>query len=95
MKRRQSKFLRHLPVWVIGLIAGALLGATITFGAVLATGIDMELAALCGGGLGLAFALLVAGQYVAAEIVLGILEIFLTAVAAILGLVAAVLTAFN
>jgi hypothetical protein len=83
-----------LPLWRMASLAGLAAAAPIFLllrGAPVA---DTPLAAFFAGGLGLCAALVVARRYASATFVVSVLEAALSALVAILSIIAAVMTAF-
>lgn len=84
-----------MPHWSLAILAGTLTVVVFTTILTLGLGIEVELSLLISSGVGLSAGLLVAGRILAAELILAILEAFLSAAAAVLGLIAAVFAAVS
>jgi hypothetical protein len=88
---------RHisLPRWLVATLAGLLSAAVSTAVIYFGTGLEFGLSAFVGGGLGLVIALLVARWLTAASFVMSLLEVTVSAVAALVSILAAVVGALS
>jgi hypothetical protein len=91
MTRQQISLPRWLVATLAGLISAAIFTAVIYFG----TELEFGLCAFVGGGLGLVIALLVARWFTAAAFVMGVLEVTVSALAAVVSILAAVVGALS
>jgi hypothetical protein len=84
-----------MPRWAAALLSG-LVAAALGFGMLRwLTGLDPGLSALVGLAAGAFVALLVARWFAAAEVVLGVVEVSLSALVAILSIIAAIIGALS
>jgi hypothetical protein len=89
--RQQTRVPRWAVAAVAGLCSAALLIAVLRLG----LGMDLGLAVFFGGGLGLAVAFLVARWVAGAELMIGVLDAAVSALVAIVSIIAAVVGALS
>jgi hypothetical protein len=85
---------RQLPRWALATLAGAACAGLLFALFRLGFGFDAGVSALLGGALGLCVGLVAGRQLSAAGVVLGALEITVSAAVTVLSIIAAILSAF-
>ena len=89
--RRQTA----VPRWAIATLGGVTVAAALIALFTLALGFDLGVAAVFGGGLGLVIVLCVARRFAAATVVMGVREVAISALVAVLSIIAAIVGAFS
>jgi hypothetical protein len=84
----------HIPRWALATLAGAACAGLLFTLFRLGLGFDAGVSAFLGGALGLCVGLVAGRQLSAAGVVLGALEITMSAVVTVLSIIAAILSAF-
>ena len=85
----------QVPRWAVAVLTGLVSAAVLVALIRLGLGFDLGLPVFVGGALGLAIGLLVARRVTEAELVIGVVNVAVSALLAVLSIVAAIFSAFS